>query len=215
MNVPSVCRLSVLGSSSTKSAGAVRVPAEPAWYHIILTTYGAWLYGDPRGFRTRHHREHVEGDYRNPPPEGRYARLEQRSREALKQPPAVVPNALRPILGKALVERFHELSALVVCAAVGGQHVHLLAKMRRDRVRAWVGAAKKHAWFVLRERGWTGKLWGKRSKSVAILDRSHQLNVYRYILRHRNAGAWVWSIRGNTPSPRVATRGLSREAPRE
>lgn len=37
------------------------------WHHIILTTYGSWLPGDLRGFRTRDHREHVEGDYRPPP----------------------------------------------------------------------------------------------------------------------------------------------------
>jgi hypothetical protein len=29
------------------------------WYHIIMSTYGSWLYGDARGFRTRHHREHI------------------------------------------------------------------------------------------------------------------------------------------------------------
>jgi hypothetical protein len=33
------------------------------WYHVIISTYGGWLHGDPRGFRTRHHRAHVEGDY--------------------------------------------------------------------------------------------------------------------------------------------------------
>lgn len=37
------------------------------WYHIMCHTYGTWLPGDPRGFRTRHHREHVEGDYKSPP----------------------------------------------------------------------------------------------------------------------------------------------------
>src|SRR3954468_9029001 len=39
------------------------------WYHCMGNTYGTWLPGDPRGFRTRLHREHVEGDYRNPPKE--------------------------------------------------------------------------------------------------------------------------------------------------
>ena len=42
------------------------------WYHVVLSTYGSWLYGDKRGFRTRHHREHVDGDYKNPPSLGKY-----------------------------------------------------------------------------------------------------------------------------------------------
>ena len=33
------------------------------WYHVMCHTYGTWLPGDPKGFRTRHHREQVEGDY--------------------------------------------------------------------------------------------------------------------------------------------------------
>ena len=47
-------------------------PEDFSWYHVVLTTYGAWLPGDPRGFRTRHHREHVPGDYKAPPPVGMF-----------------------------------------------------------------------------------------------------------------------------------------------
>jgi hypothetical protein len=56
-----------------------------------------------------------------------------------------------------------------------------------------LGHAKLHAYHVVREQGWTGKLWAKRCKVVRIRDREHQQNVYRYILDHRREGAWVWS----------------------
>jgi len=163
------------------------------WYHAILTTYGAWLYGDARGFRTRHHREHIDGDYRNPPPSGEYTSLEQRSRDALKQDPVVLPTSLRRVVGLALRDRLVELGGLVACLAVGGQHVHVLAKMPRGGARHYLGKAKRHAWFVLRQSGWSGRLWGKRSKALLIRDRAHQLKVYHYILRHRREEAWVWS----------------------
>ena len=39
----------------------------PRWFHCTSHTYGAWLHGDERSFRTRHHREHKIGDYKNPP----------------------------------------------------------------------------------------------------------------------------------------------------
>jgi hypothetical protein len=32
------------------------------WYHCVANTYGTWLPGDPRGWRSCHHRERVEGD---------------------------------------------------------------------------------------------------------------------------------------------------------
>jgi hypothetical protein len=162
------------------------------WYHVMFSTYGTWLYGDRRGFRTRHHREHVDGDYKHPPPPGRYARQEQRSRAALKQPPVVLPDLLRGIVGRALKERLEGLGALVVVVAVADQHVHLLARILRGEVREWIGTAKRHAWFVLRDHGWHGKLWGKRWKKIPIVTRQHQLNVFGYIARHAGHGAWVW-----------------------
>src|SRR5262245_35779793 len=95
------------------------------WYHHVLTTYGAWLYGDERGFRTRHHREHIEGDYKNPPPPGMYAHLLERSQQYLKQEPVVLLSELRSVVGNALRERLTGLGSLVICMAVAGQHAHL------------------------------------------------------------------------------------------
>ncbi|WP_437230609.1 hypothetical protein SH661x_002053 [Planctomicrobium sp. SH661] len=70
-------------------------PNELVWFHVTLTTYGAWLPGDPRGFRTRHHREHVEGDYRDPPPAGKYEGLHRASERLLKSTPTVFSRADR------------------------------------------------------------------------------------------------------------------------
>jgi hypothetical protein len=164
------------------------------WFHAILTVYGAWLSGDPRGFRSRHHREHIDGDYKDPPPAGKYATYERFSRRALKQAPVVVQRDLRPTLGQALREKLEKQGALVVCMSVSGQHVHILVKMLPGLERQWLGAAKRHAWFVLNDLGWTTKLWAKRGKALPIRDRQHQLNVYRYIMRHAQQGAWVWSM---------------------
>ena len=168
------------------------------WHHIILTTYGAWLYGDPRGFRTRHHREHVIGDYNNPPPAGTYFEQEQRSREQLKQPPVELPKIWRPKVGRAVWQELTRLGAWVLVMAVAGQHVHLLVKLPRGRARPWAGRAKRYATLRLRELGWQGKLWGVRGKAVRIRDRQHQVNTFNYIRRHAEVGAWigVWKTEG-------------------
>jgi hypothetical protein len=47
-----------------------------SWHHCTGSTYGAWLRGDPPGWRSKQHREHVDGDYKRPPPAGRYKELE-------------------------------------------------------------------------------------------------------------------------------------------
>ena len=172
------------------------------WFHCTTHTYGAWLHGDPRGFRTRHHREHVEGDYKNPPPKGRYEDQLARSKRLLKQPPVVLSAEWRAVVGTAVVEMLLRLDAQLLALSCGGQHVHLLAKMPDGPTpREWIGRAKKHAAFIAKDHGWEGKLWAVRSKVIPIRDRGHQLNAFNYILDHAREGAWVWDFRQHTGDP--------------
>src|SRR5262249_49533729 len=173
---------------------------EGFWIHFVETMYGAWVYGDARGFRPRHYREHVEGDYKNPPPAGMYEAKRQRSLELMKQPPVVLPPVWRAIIGAAVRDRLQDLGAFVICLAQGGQHLHLLAKLPRGvDARIWMGLAKKHAAVEAKAQGWRGKLWGKRGKEVRVRDRRHQLNAYHYILEHAQEGAWIWVWRRGGP----------------
>jgi hypothetical protein len=177
-------------------------PDDRGWFHVIVTAYGAWLPGDPRGFRTRHHREHVEGDYKNPPPPGLYDGLFARSKGLLKQGPVWFPPFWRPVIGGGLRDRLEQEGAQVLCVAVGWQHAHALAKMPPPPIpRYWVGLAKRHVTFRLHDLGWRGEVWGKRGKNVPVRDRKHQLNVFRYILRHAEQGAWVWDFRTRAGQP--------------
>ena len=170
------------------------------WFHCTTHTYGAWLYGDPRGFRTRHHREHVDGDYKNPPPTGMHEAKYARSKKLLKQPPVVLSAEWRSVVGAAMVEMLLRLNAQLLCLSAGGQHVHLLAKMPGGPIpREWVGRAKLHATFAAKGKGWQGKLWAVRGKVTPVRDRKHQLNAFRYILDHVHEGAWIWDFRNPTP----------------
>src|SRR5688572_29199660 len=163
------------------------------WIHFIETMYGGWLYGDPRGFRTRHHREHVDGDYKNPPPKGKYDARFQRSRASLKQPPVIVPPKVRRWIGTAVRDRLEQQGAFVLCLAVSAKHLHLLAKLPPGLYdRKAMGIAKKHTTFELRKQGWTGKLWAKRGKELAVRTRQHHRRVYHYILNHVREGAFIW-----------------------
>jgi hypothetical protein len=171
-------------------------PADYRWFHVVLTMYGNWLPGDERGFRTHHHRVHVPGDYRTPPPPGMFAATLRRSRSLLKYPPVRLAEHWRPTVGTAVVSRTRELGGFVYVAAVSVGHMHLLAKLPSDETRNSMGSAKKHAWFTAREHGWTGKLWAKRGKFTPVRDRRHLDSVLRYIIAHEKQGAWVWVWEG-------------------
>ncbi len=162
------------------------------WFHITFSTYGAWLPGDPRGFRTRHHREHVVGDYKNPPIAGQFEGMWQRNRARLKRHTVELTPIQRARSGRAMLEMFRRAEITVVAIAVGAKHAHIVAQLPDNQAKRIVGHAKKHAAHILIEHGLIGGAWAKGCRTEPVVDRSHQLNAIDYVARHRAQGAWVW-----------------------
>lgn len=163
------------------------------WFHLIASTYGSWLPGDPRGFRTWHHTEHVEGDYKQPPPSGLYENRHLYAKHLQRHDAIVLSGRFLEAIGVALREQLMAGGGRVLAVAVCTQHAHVQVQLEGGDARLPFGHAKLHAYHLLRDQGWMGKLWAKRSKVIRIRDREHQRNVYRYILDHRLEWAWVWS----------------------
>ena len=98
------------------------------WYHGMGNTYGTWPPGDGRGFRTRHHREHIEGDYKNPPPAGKYEEWLKRSRGRMGRAPVVLSMEQRRVACFEMVAKLLELKVEGVEACVTPVHFHVLAR---------------------------------------------------------------------------------------
>lgn len=181
------------------------------WFHVTFSTYGTWLPGDPRGYRTWKHTEHVDGDYRRPPALGAHQNTLERSRRLLSRPPVRLTVKQRHVAGCAFIEMLESQDCTVVALAVGAEHVHIVAQLPDNDARVAMGRAKKHAAHCLRSVGVTGGAWAKRCRTLPIRDRSHQLNAIKYIKRHRADGAfvWVWGEprpTGTTMFPRGSAR---------
>lgn len=182
------------------------------WRHCMSSTYGTWLPGDPRGFRTRGHREHVEGDYQRPPTAGTYEQRHGSAKRLMKRPAVVLSQDARRIVLDAIVHALvevHRIEMLAVC--VSATHMHLLARFpmgqkptssrdglrETDPVRYFVGIAKERSSKALTRARLVqpGGVWAKRGKIVPITDRAHQLAVYRYIVEHERQGAEAWTFK--------------------
>ena len=196
------------------------------WYHAIATCYGTWLRGDPRGWRSRRHREHVEGDYQNPPPAGTYAIEFRRSRQQLAHAPMRFPPDVREVVRDALADRLGDFDTEVVALAVAATHAHAVVRFVNRGVRGSVdvpglaaanalrdgrdpvprhvfGVAMKHASHVLREADLKrpGPVWAKRAKFVPVADRAHQLAATRYVVAHAlREGAALHTMWGFVPA---------------
>jgi hypothetical protein len=198
------------------------------WYHINGNTYGTWLRGDPRGWRARHHREHVEGDYRNPPPAGTYDRVHALSKRLMAKAdraPVYLSVEARSLARDVMTDSLLAHGVELVAFALDSHHYHLLARFINvrplarvapkptdrgpwasanasppyitDPPRHYVGIAKMRAAHALAEARLVrpGGVWGKRCKVTPVKDRAHQVAIARYIERHANAGAALWTIR--------------------
>ncbi|MBL4702155.1 MAG: hypothetical protein JKX85_12955 [Phycisphaeraceae bacterium] len=102
-----------------------------AWhnfYHCIGSTYGTWLRGDRRGFRTHQHRQHVQGDYKQPPPQGLFEPIFEYSKQTLKHPPVKLTSQQRKILCHALIQQLQDDHAQPIVLAIAENHFHLLAR---------------------------------------------------------------------------------------
>jgi hypothetical protein len=163
------------------------------WYHVTEHVYGSWLRGDARGWRARHHREHVIGDYKNPPPPGMYTKLYEYSKSLMKRDPVWVANELRQFVVDAVVEKLVEKGIEVRVASMDGCHLHALARFLDDNPRWWMGLAKKHASHLCRQLEVPaypkGGLWAKRGHEKPIVGPDHYLSVENYISEHFERGA--------------------------
>jgi hypothetical protein len=182
------------------------------WYHCMCNTYGTWLRGDPRGWRTRHHREHVEGDYKHPPAPGTWERTYERSLRLMDRAAVHLTRQQRRIAVDTLIATliFHGIETIAV--SLDDHHLHLLARFRDHKPRAWLGIAKKNASRELSDRNLLpeGGIWGKRSKCEPVKDRQHQLAIFRYVLNHARQGAATWNFR--QPAPVVPVRANASNA---
>src|SRR5437870_3344396 len=100
------------------------------WYHCTGSTYGTWVRGDARGWRARHHREHVEGDYKNPPPKGKYDRVHQKSKQLMRRERVVLTHEQRKFACRAMVDALIEREMEVIGFCTAGKHWHGLLRFR-------------------------------------------------------------------------------------
>ena len=163
------------------------------WYHITFGTYGSWIPGDPRGFRSKHEKIHSSGDHRNPPPPGEHAKLHQHIKQ-IKPDPICIPQPLLSIVGNTIVNDAAKRNYPLLTLSVSPMHVHMLIELPISETATEVGKIKRQASMAITKQ-LPGRMWAKGCGIKPIRDKAHQVNTFNYILKHRTHGAWVWSFK--------------------
>ncbi len=164
------------------------------WYHCVGNTYGTWLPGDPRGWRSRDHRYHCNGDYKNPPPPGIYDGMHEQAKCRMKRDAIWLDGEAVHIACDAFVEKLTGKGIEVAAIAIASYGYHVVGRFDDQKPRRWIGLAKKHSAFELVDAGCVGRggVWAARGLCKPINDEAHWRNATRYVLKHVEEGAAVW-----------------------
>src|SRR6185437_17128718 len=98
------------------------------WRHVIISTHSSWLPGDKRGWRSRDHRIHSSGDYKNPPPPEEHDGLLRYNQERDAHR-VIIPEECRAIVGRCIVDYLREQQYRVLVVSVSGMHAHVLVEL--------------------------------------------------------------------------------------
>jgi hypothetical protein len=179
-------------------------------------TYGTWLPGDPKGFCTRHHREHVDGDYKNPPPTGAYGQLHERSKHLMARDAVYLSIAQRTRAVEEIVRSFLKWKIELKILAIDEVHLHALSKVVDHDPRRYMGLAKKECSAYMKRDGLApaGGLWATRCECLPIEDERHYGNVDGYIRDHRDRRAVVWEPARSVVSEKFSVNDLRDFDPR-
>jgi hypothetical protein len=165
------------------------------WYHVMGNTYGTWLPGSPKGFRTEMRKAARPVRLQAPGP-GRRIRRASRIREGRHDAPALYLES-REQRRRAVDELVRSLLRHGIppaIASVDRVHFHVLAPFEDLDPRRWVGLAKKESSHHCKEAGLApkGGLWADGTECKSIKSAAHYENAFGYIADHAKRGAEVW-----------------------
>ena len=105
-----------------------------------------------------------------------------------------ISKPFREFVLSLIIERLALEQIECVCASLNSSHLHMLARFHDNNPRHWIGRAKYHASMECKTIDGLPHdgLWAKRSKAEPVKNRSHQVKTFKYILDHRNEGAFVY-----------------------
>ena len=163
------------------------------WRHVVINTKSSWLHGDRRGFRSRNHRIHSSGDYKNPPPPTEHVRLHDYQRKRAQET-VVISRERRVDVLRELVARFRKEGFTILCAAVTDKHAHALVELpdHRPTIKQVVGRAKRYAGD---RSGHVGAVWSAGGTFEPVDTPAHHRRVYAYIYDEQGKEAASWSYK--------------------
>lgn len=161
----------------------------------MCNTYGTWLPGDSRGFRTYRGKHPIAFDYKHRPPSGYYDQLFDRSKRLMSRSAVILRSGQqRRYVLDELIASLLRNGIRVAAGALDRIHLHMLVQCADHNPRHWIGIAKRESSHYSKRAGFApvGGIWGASSECKPIADEAHFLRTLRYIPDHAARGAEIY-----------------------
>ena len=198
-----------IGCQMTQPTESPRdLPSNQRWIHLILHTRNTWLHGDVRGFRSREHRIHSSGDYRNPPPPDEHRNLRAFMVERSGDSILLGSDGQLAVLDAVRV-KLDSLGSESLAIAVAPTHLHGLISAPCDQTltNKLIAKLKQRLSYVCAE-SIARPVWAQGECIKTIRVRQHQVATFVYITEKQEASAMIWSFRN--PGHRFAHPSASK-----
>ena len=158
------------------------------WFLVTWTTYGSWLPGDSRGFRSRHHKIDVAPPERYSNFTGSYNPIEWKklyghSKLSCKRE-VQLDRQQREFVERRVSEIAAECGCSVYAVSVGDRHIHLLVSDGKYDLPKVVQRLKGVSSRELADYGLSGRVWARGYRIRVISPDSLELTK-RYVLQHK------------------------------
>lgn len=172
------------------------------WWLVTWVTYGSWLPGDPRGFKTWRKREYVPPVYGTAQPDELTYNPDD-YKDRLQHARQLCPTEIRlsgparRICCDAIRADIAEISIAPAILAVATQHVHLIAKFGDCRIRPTVGRMKFAATQQLHlTKIIAGRIWAKGCHMESLPNQDAFEQAFHYVADHESEGAHLlrWKV---------------------
>ncbi|MCH8828678.1 MAG: hypothetical protein IID45_03770 [Planctomycetes bacterium] len=172
------------------------------WWLVTFGTYGQWLPGDPRGFKTwRGHRyvppTYGKNRFGEPTYDPDIFREEYQTAQRMVGDLVAFSMDHRRLVAYAISDDLESLPIVPSILAVTNLHVHLIAKFGGLKIRPSVGRFRSAATQKMHENGVIGeRFWAKGCHMESLADEETFLQGFEYVKSHEQQGAVVkiWQL---------------------
>jgi REP element-mobilizing transposase RayT len=166
-------------------------------FHLVTTTYGTWLPGDPRGHWSPILNADEKLVYHSGVPQSGDPMTEEWARKQMKHDMVVLTPEHRKTMADSIGQTTKRYGYRVIAAAIWSTHIHLVIEKTKEDISAVAGRYKGISGKDVRAVRGPGPIWTAGYFKVFLFKEQHVQAAVHYVEEHNRVlglplRPWDW-----------------------